>query len=210
MRNMSFAITTDQIRMRTKTVTRRMGWRFLKPGDMICAVEKGMGLKKGEKVNRLANLIVTSVNAQRLCDIDQEDVAREGFPDMSVQEFITMFCASHKGCKPDSVVTRIEFDYKLIFVPADKEFKFKGLCPYCKGDLTYQCNGWQMDENGLWMADTFDMSCSTSPDIDSKEWEDWINIHSYMPYVNQLPVDERVKASINKRYRFSLKNIQTL
>lgn len=108
---MSFAITSDQIRNRTKTVTRRMGWRFLKSGDMICAVEKGMGLKKGEKVNRLENLIVTSVNAQRLSDIDQEDVEKEGFSEMSVQEFITMFCASHKGCKPETVVTRIEFEY---------------------------------------------------------------------------------------------------
>jgi len=33
-------------------------------------------------------------------------------------------------------------------VPEDKEFKFKGLCPYCKGDLTYRVTGWIEDDNG--------------------------------------------------------------
>ena len=49
-RNMSFALTTKQIEDETKDVTRRNGWWFLKPGDQIWAVEKCMGLKKGEKV----------------------------------------------------------------------------------------------------------------------------------------------------------------
>jgi hypothetical protein len=93
-------------------------------------------------------------------------------------------------------------DFKL--VKEDKEFKFKGLCPYCEGDLTYRANGWEQDENNLWKADSFDMDCSTEPDIDSDEWEDWFQQHSDMPYVYQLPVDEKVKAAINKNYRFLL------
>lgn len=39
MRNMSFALTTPQILNRSKTVTRRAGWSFLKPGDIVCAVQ---------------------------------------------------------------------------------------------------------------------------------------------------------------------------
>ncbi len=35
----------------------------------------------------------------------------EGFPEMPPGRFIDMFCKSHKGCTPDSVVTRIEFSY---------------------------------------------------------------------------------------------------
>lgn len=35
MRNMSFALTTKQIINRTKTITRRFGWWFLRPGDKI-------------------------------------------------------------------------------------------------------------------------------------------------------------------------------
>lgn len=90
-------------------------------------------------------------------------------------------------------------------VPKDKEFKFKGLCPYCQGDLTYRCNGWEQDDNGLWMADSFDMDCSTEPDMEVEdEWNDWLYNHSEMPYVHQLPVDERVKKFINSKYRFDV------
>lgn len=49
MRNMSFALTAEQIIQGTKTVTRRLGWLNLQPGDMIQPVNKCMGLKKGEK-----------------------------------------------------------------------------------------------------------------------------------------------------------------
>ena len=42
-------LTKEQILARTKTVTRRLGWWFLKPGDVVWACEKCMGLKKGEK-----------------------------------------------------------------------------------------------------------------------------------------------------------------
>lgn len=90
-------------------------------------------------------------------------------------------------------------------VSEDKEFKFKKLCPYCNGDLTYRCNGWEQDDNGLWMADSFDLECSTEPDMESEEWEEWMQQHSDMPYVNQLPVDEKVKQYINGKYRFDVK-----
>ena len=90
-------------------------------------------------------------------------------------------------------------------VSQHKEFKFKKLCPYCKGDLTYTANGWVQDDNGLWMADSFDMDCSTEPDMeDDDEWNDWFNNHSEMPYFYQLPVDERVKEFINSKYRFDV------
>ena len=56
MRNMSFYHTTEQIRNRSKTVTRRLGWAFLKPGDRVRAIVKGRGLKKGQKVEPLAGL----------------------------------------------------------------------------------------------------------------------------------------------------------
>ncbi len=113
MRNMSFALTTPQILARTKTVTRRTGWTFLKPGDRIQAVEKGMGLKKGETVRRLAVLRVESVTRETLAEgLDRSDVMREGFPEMLPREFIDMFCRTHKGCTPDTVVTRIAFSYE--------------------------------------------------------------------------------------------------
>jgi len=45
MRNMSFAMTTNQILAQTKTVTRRFGWWNLKTGDVVQPVKKTMGLK---------------------------------------------------------------------------------------------------------------------------------------------------------------------
>ena len=55
-RNMSFSMTTEAIRDRSKTVTRRLGWSFLQPGDLLWAVEKGMGLKKLAKLRDLLAL----------------------------------------------------------------------------------------------------------------------------------------------------------
>ena len=121
MRHMSFALTTPQILARTKTVTRRLGWTFLKPGDLIQAVEKGMGLKKGEQVKRLAVLRVDNVRREPLTRLLEDtrfygplEVRKEGFTDLrflSVNEFVEMFCRTHKGCTPDTEVTRIEFEY---------------------------------------------------------------------------------------------------
>jgi len=52
-RLMSFALTEQQMRDQSKTVTRRRGWGFLKPGDTLYAVNKVMGFKKGEKPERI-------------------------------------------------------------------------------------------------------------------------------------------------------------
>ncbi len=110
MRNISFMLTTDQIRNRTKTVTRRLGWKSLQPGTRLMGVVKGMGLKPGETVERLGEIVVVSATREPLNAITREDVAREGFPHRDVADFIRMFC-EHMDCEPDAEVTRIEFEY---------------------------------------------------------------------------------------------------
>jgi hypothetical protein len=109
-RNMSFSITTKQARNKTKTVTRRIGWWFLKPGDIVQQVEKGMGLKKGEKVKKIHLIKIKSVRPEPLYNIDKADCAREGFPGWTPGEFIRMFC-THNKCKSHTEVNRIEFEY---------------------------------------------------------------------------------------------------
>lgn len=117
MRQMSFALTTQQILNRTKTVTRRVGWNFLKPGDLVQAVEKGMGLKKGEKARKLAVLRVVSVEGEWMSDFDsrtdaQEECAREGFPHLTPAAFTSFFRMSHPDPGLDDLrVNRIEFEY---------------------------------------------------------------------------------------------------
>jgi hypothetical protein len=129
---MSFALTTEQIRNRTKTVTRRIGWDFVKPGDLIQAIEKGQGLKKGEKFKKLAVLRIESVSFELLMRLTfdplygHEEMTREGFQSMDPKDFIEMFCRSHRvfaggqggterllyrDCRPEDEVTRIEFSY---------------------------------------------------------------------------------------------------
>ena len=110
MQNISFLLTTEQIRQRTKTVTRRLGWAGLKPGTKLQGVVKVQGIRKGERVQRLAVIEVLAVRRERVDAITAADVAREGFPDMTPAEFVAMFCR-HMNVKPDSLVTRIEFRY---------------------------------------------------------------------------------------------------
>lgn len=112
-RNISFSLTTDQVKRRTKTVTRRIGWRKLRNGQILNACVKCMGLRAGEKIVRLAQIRVVSVSTEPLNFIlnrGRTECAREGFPDLSPQEFVAMF-ASHMKCQEDTEVTRIAFEY---------------------------------------------------------------------------------------------------
>lgn len=112
MRNMSFALTMAQIRNRTKTVTRRVGWEFLKPGTLLQPIVKGQGLKKGARVEKIGGPIrVERVDRVVLGDISPQDVYREGFPHMTAREFIVMFKKANGGLK-NQIVTRIEFSYE--------------------------------------------------------------------------------------------------
>ncbi|WP_291981971.1 DNA cytosine methyltransferase [Luteitalea sp.] len=74
-------------------------------------VEKGMGLKKGQKVRRLAVLRIVSVREEPLADITPEDVIAEGFPEMTPREFTEMFMRTHPPCSRWQFVNRIAFEY---------------------------------------------------------------------------------------------------
>jgi hypothetical protein len=113
MRLMAFSLTTPQVLARTKTVTRRAGysWMTLKPGQLVQAVEKGMGLKKGQQVTRLAVLRIRDVRLEPLYRITPEDVVAEGFPEMTPQAFVEFFCRTHRGVTAHSEVVRIAFEY---------------------------------------------------------------------------------------------------
>lgn len=107
---MSVALTEEQVRARTKTVTRRLGWLFLKPGDRSTLCRKVMGRRKGEPLVRIAEVEVVSVDRVPLDCITHADVEREGFPGASPEAFVDFFCV-HMKCAPDTVVTRIKWRY---------------------------------------------------------------------------------------------------
>ena len=113
MRHISFALTTEQVRNRTKTVTRRLGWKLLKPGTLLQPVEKCQGIPKGGKVEKIGGPIrVLKVEREPLSGIfvQQGDLRLEGFPNTSPATFVRMFC-EHNGCDEETYVTRIEFEY---------------------------------------------------------------------------------------------------
>jgi hypothetical protein len=108
---MSVAFTEQAVRDRTKTVTRRQGWAFLKAGDRLTLCRKVMGRKPGEPLVRIAHVEVMSVGRERLRQITADEVALEGFPGMSPEEFIRRFFVVAQGMSRDDFVTRIEWRY---------------------------------------------------------------------------------------------------
>jgi len=104
-RRMSCALTTDAVRDRSKTVTRRHvdTWKNLKPGDRLTIVEKAMGLPKGAKQVVLAEVEVTDVRVEAIGLIHgmfvdfgrHEEMAREGLPLMTPLEFVEMWLRTH-------------------------------------------------------------------------------------------------------------------
>lgn len=111
MRNISFSITLESFNNRTKTVTRRLGWSFLKAGDVLMGVEKAQGIKKGE-LKRLHAIEIVSVRKEPLMSINDQigECAKEGFPEMETWEFVRMFCEYMK-CDAMHPVNRIEFKH---------------------------------------------------------------------------------------------------
>jgi len=68
------------------------------------ACEKCQGLKKGEKVKRLKLIRVVSMKAEWLDELTRLSLAewalearREGFPGMTMTEFLHMFVGIHPG-----------------------------------------------------------------------------------------------------------------
>lgn len=115
-RNMSFSLTTDQVRRREKTVTRRFAWWDLQPGTLLWAVVKAMGLKRGERVERICPIRVVSAAPEPLSRLLEDpeygaaEARREGFPEMSGEEFAE-FLTSSTGRSLDEAPMRIEFVY---------------------------------------------------------------------------------------------------
>lgn len=106
MRLISFALTTDQVLAQTKTQTRRIGWRFAKVGDRLRGVRKVQGRRKDEPLVDVAIVEITAVRRERLDAITPEDLAREGFPELTPAGFCELF-----PCEPSDEVTVIDFRY---------------------------------------------------------------------------------------------------
>ena len=121
-------MTTDAVRNRTKTVTRRAGWTFLEVGDRLTLCPKVQGRARythegGERqkvvddLERICDVEVVDIRRERLdrmvLDIayGREEVALEGFPGMQPGIFVRQFFVDAQGIQPSDLVTRIEWRY---------------------------------------------------------------------------------------------------
>lgn len=110
-RLMSFRHTHQQLLALKKSVTRRSGWRGAEPGDFAAPVIQAQGLPKGATVERLGLLVFTEVDPFSVIDekhITAAEVKAEGFPRMSVDEFIAQLCRA-MGKQHGDTITRLAF-----------------------------------------------------------------------------------------------------
>jgi hypothetical protein len=130
--NMSFFLTEQAFIDREKDVTRRLGWTTLLPGKYFTAVRKVQGRKKGEKIVVLGQCQCISNKPERLIDIIKRPVRddfpgtamritdvgeyvklteceREGFPNLTPEQFVDMICRDVKDVTRNSTVNRIVF-----------------------------------------------------------------------------------------------------
>jgi hypothetical protein len=74
---MSFSLTIELYKARTKTITRHKGWWNFKPGDIVNGVEKALGLKKREKMVVLSQHTITFERSETLRRlIDEPDYGK--------------------------------------------------------------------------------------------------------------------------------------
>lgn len=122
---MSVSHTEQAVIARRKTVTRRLGWRFLKVGDTLTLCRKVMG-RQGAPLVRLAEVEVIDVRRERVWDITDDDIAREGVDPGKFDEvwdevwtdtgqptpeaWVAWFCETMR-VQPDELITRIEWRY---------------------------------------------------------------------------------------------------
>jgi hypothetical protein len=126
MRRISFNLTQEQVRNRTKTVTRRLGWRNVKVGEVLRAVDR-LRVKNAET---LAIIEVVSARRETLFELLKaadgsgydggdknpyaiSEMEREGFPGMAPLAFVALLTEGN-GLSPHAnnvEVTRIEFRY---------------------------------------------------------------------------------------------------
>lgn len=126
-RLMSVALTEAAVLEQRKTVTRRSGWSFLRPGDQLELCRKVMGRRRGEPLIRLCIVEVVDVRQERLSAITAGDVVREGFTaaelapyaddpaePLTDEDLAAAFCrffVEHIGGGIHQQVTRIEWRY---------------------------------------------------------------------------------------------------
>lgn len=81
-------------------------------------------------------------------------------------------------------------------------------CPICGERLMLEIYEWARDYDG-WKAsdDGTNVTCVTEADVEgTDEWGSWIDGHYQYPYIDWLPVSEKVYAWLEDNVRFTPQN----
>ena len=114
MRNISFFLTEHQFLNDSKDITRRLGWINLQPGDRLMACRKCQGIRPGESIVRLGPIEILDARREPLnrmiedADYGRIEAIREGFPELTGEAFVQLFCL-HMKSDPADIITRIHF-----------------------------------------------------------------------------------------------------
>lgn len=213
--NMSFMLTIEPCRRFEKTVTRRddRTWKRLKPFDVLQQVEKSQGLKKGENIKTIHKIMVVDIRREQLGkmiafpDYGRVECALEGFPNLTPDDFVSMYC-KHNKVTPSDIVKRIEFRYLL---PADGRQSLAvppsiAVCPSCKKPLHVRPYETKQNDDGTWSSTLYDRYCESTVDIQEQSlYRGFVQSHineNSQPYIYWLPVDEKIRTWIDGTFRF--------
>lgn len=154
VRWMSVALTTQAVRDRVKTQTRRDGWLQLRAGDQLALCPKYRGVRRADR-ELIVIVDVVDVRREPLERISPVDVAAEGFPGLTPAEFVDFFCSTHRGVEPSTEITRIEWIYPRICrgCGCTEYAACAGLTGPCSWAQTYDDNTGQCSECALWAVD---------------------------------------------------------
>lgn len=82
-------------------------------------------------------------------------------------------------------------------------FPISAKCPICGSKLLLDAGeACEQDDNGEMIATEIQLHCTSEPDIDSPEWDEWHRIHYSTPYIDWLPLDQRILRAVRMKYYF--------
>lgn len=82
--------------------------------------------------------------------------------------------------------------------------KISARCPICGDELLLNAGeGTELDEaTGQWIATEVNLDCAGEPDIESDEWDEWHKWHYSTPYIDWLPLEQKVLKEVRIKYYF--------
>jgi len=119
---MSVSLTEQAVVDRRKTVTRRLGWAFLRPGDRLTLCRKVMGRRPGEPLVRLAEVEVVDARREPLLAVTLREIDLEAVaPSVYLAVTSDTHLRNASVCRDCRVLAWVEWFARTMGVPMDSE-----------------------------------------------------------------------------------------